>query len=329
MSNSLVGSDFQRILDAQPQGAILKLDHPLEKAGPINICKHITLDGQGKAAIWSQTSPVVTIQAARTALHNLRVEYTGEDINACAIQVLGKDVELKNVTVRGNILGLVQESGIWRYPHQIYLGKLKPDCDIRFRLRLVTPVACQLSSGIDGVTIEPATLPAGLHEVHLSFDGMRKDTLIYGVLIISTPGLRREIVINGHVVPRNEAQADFVMSDTLLWQPLDWDALKLPKAKPLPIKPPSNPNPSISPASSVVPTITKSTKLIRNPAVLGELFSRLSPQVPDSSSHENKPPTSDSTPLSPPPTQAKKRKSIPLNPLFGTPEVPPSDESTH
>jgi hypothetical protein len=349
MAGQAKPTGLQTVLDEAGDGDSLTIRSPLEREGPLVLRRSVTLDGAGRAAVWSRSSPVVTIHAARSALHNLRVEYTGDDPDACAIHLLADNVELKNVVVRGNILGIRGESGVWRYPHQVYLGKLEPEQDITFRLRLATPVACRLRSEIDGLTVEPSSLRAGLHEVRLHVEGMRRDTLLFGVLSIETPGVRREVVVNAHAVPPGGPAVAMLPPGHVIWQPKDWDALREPAVKPLPERPQSQsaPKQSSTPPAAPIPApspepppvlpnqATKVSRLRPGSTTLGSLFTQ---PVPPSSGGESTtvegpmaPPADPPLPPAAPVVEVRKRKSVGISPLFGTPppkeEPPPGDDS--
>ncbi len=321
MADPAKPAGLQALLDASADGTVLTIRRPLEREGPIAVRRGVTLAGGGRAAVWSRQSPVVTIHAANAGLTDIRVEYTGDDPDGCALHLLNADVALANVTVRGNVLGVRGESGPWRYPHQLYLGKLVPDTDVEFVLRLMTPVPCRLKSEIDGLTVEPATLPAGRHGVRIHVEGLRRDTLIFGVIALETPGLRREVVVNGHAVPLGGPPVPVFPAGHVIWQPADWAELAPPSVKSLPVRPPTagpalpaGPSPPAVPAPVAVPK----PKLRPGGAILGSAFGIAPPPPPVSPDPAEQPP-----PAPPPPPDPSKKKAAVISPLFGGPPPPP------
>lgn len=312
MADPVKTAGLQALLDASADGTVLTIRRPLEREGPIAVRRGVTLAGDGRAAVWSRRSPVIAIHAANAGLADIRVEYTGDDPDGCALHLLNADVTLANVTVRGNVLGVRGESGPWRYPHQLYLGKLEPEADVEFVLRLVTPVPCRLKSEIDGLSVVPATVPAGRHEVRVLVEGLRRDTLIFGVIALETPGLRREVVVNGHAVPPGGPPVTVFPNGHVIWQPADWAELAAPAVRSLPATPPAAgpPAPAV-PASAGVPK--------RRPggSILGRAFETAPPPPGPPEAAEQSPPAP------PPPPDPPRKKAAVISPLFGGPPAPP------
>ena len=335
-------NDLQAKIDATAPGGTLAVAPPFEREGPLVLRHKLVLEGGSKAAIWSRTSPVVSVGVTGSVLRDIRVEYTGSDVDGCALELLADRIELRNVTVRGNILGIAGESGHWRYPHQLYFGKLEPDRDIEFRLRLVAPVACRLRSEVEGISISPDTLMAGFHEVVVRIDGLRRDTLIYGSILIETPGLKREIAVNGHAVPPGGPDVAMFAPGHVVWQPADWDALQKPPGRAVPERPraesppppiPVSPPVDVPSALPVAPTMsnpTRPTRMVFKPAGLGGAFAAKTPPVPVSApvavpvaSGPAAAPVPDPEPEPPKP----KKKGASISSLFGQPPAPPQSPS--
>jgi hypothetical protein len=258
---------FQRQLDAAGGDDTLVLDPPLERTGPVVVRKPLTLDGRG-GAIWGWTGPVVRVTAPHVTLRNLRIEYTAdqpdEGPNAgVALRVEADHLTLENVTVRGTVVGLAAEAGEWRYPHQLNLGAVAHRVPHSLRVRMAVPVPCQLTSEIAGVKLHPSSLTPGAHEVRVQLDPLMADTLLFGTIAIKTAFLRREIVLNAHVLaPVEGLPAPSADPDRIVWQPADWDALLaggVPLAPPptsMPVSPPPVPEPEpirLAPVVSVQP----------------------------------------------------------------------------
>src|SRR5258708_6876591 len=119
---------FQNKLNSLPDGAALSLV-PGEFPGPVVLHRSVTLDGQG-ATLWARQGPVLTVAAAGVVLRNLKIEVTGDGDSdhpedGCALLVEAADgLRVENVEVRGSVIGLPQEAGVWRYPSSLWLGQL-------------------------------------------------------------------------------------------------------------------------------------------------------------------------------------------------------------
>jgi hypothetical protein len=190
-----------------------------EVQGPITISKPAIIDGQG-ATIWAPDGPVVRIASPNVILRNLNLEITNRDApmdgeKSCALVVEeGVNVALDTVAVRGNVLGLEEEEGVWFCPRNLGLGSLRPDTVHHFVLRLVTPVACRLVSEIDGLTADVTDLGVGGVTIKLRLDGLPVGTRLRGNLLLKTPNLTRRIAVSG-LIALNGQRA----SGTILWKP--------------------------------------------------------------------------------------------------------------
>ncbi len=242
---------FQDQLDWTMDDETLALDMPRERPGPVVIRNRIVLDGKG-CTLWAQAGPVLSVLSEKVVLRNLRIEYTADGTDegpnaGVALLTDGTGLTLEGVTVRGNVRGLVAEEGEWRYPHQLNLGALAYGMPHVVRIRVVVPVKCQLTSEISGLSIEPRMLAPGAHEVRLEIEHMLRDTLVSGTIGIKTVFLRREIVLNAHVLSPAEGLPDPAREqDRLVWQPNDWDALAKSTVRLAP-PPPTPPAPVVPP----------------------------------------------------------------------------------
>jgi parallel beta-helix repeat protein len=213
-------NEMEQLLSQLRDGDTLRLEPPRrEVQGPIIIRKPTIIDGQG-ATIWAPDGPVVQIASPNVVLRNLNLEITNRDAptdgeKSCALVVQPQlTVALDNVAVRGNVLGLEQEEGVWFCPRNVALGALKPDTAHHFVLRLVTPVPCKLISEIDGFVPEQPDLPAGAVTINLRLDALPVGTRLRGNLLLKTAKLTRRIAVTGSVAPNGQRA-----NGTILWKP--------------------------------------------------------------------------------------------------------------
>lgn len=244
-------ADLQRAIDTLPHGTTMRLQ-TREYPGPLVLGRSVVLEGNG-STIWATRGPVVSCKGDKVVLRDLRVEVTIEENGAvedhCALRVEpGTDVTVQNVEVRGSVIGLPHEEGDWRYPHTLQLGSVPFGSEHDLIVRVWVPVPCEISSRISGLEVQPGRLEPGINEVTLHVERLAKDTLLSGTLYISTPQLKRSIVLNGHVSKTNSKKPRTRQTAEVIWQPADWEALiALPKpayVAPLPPPPPLPPNPS-------------------------------------------------------------------------------------
>jgi F-box protein 11 len=197
--------NLQDRVDQMAAGETLRLEPARhEFKGPVKITKAIRIEGQG-GTIWATTGPVVSIEIPGVELCDLNIEITSRDVDedgdaSCALMVGPLvDIKLDNVTVRGNVVGLQQEEGVWKCPRNLQLGSLRSALAHQFALKLVTPVACTLESQIDGLEIAPHNLPGGPANLTVRLDPLPTGTRLRGELLLRTQRLTRRIPLSGQI----------------------------------------------------------------------------------------------------------------------------------
>jgi len=275
---------LQEELDRTPEGGICTLYHS-ENPGPLVIRKAITVECIN-VTICSTSGPVLKILSPGVVLKNLRVEVTSavlaETDTDCAIQVApGATVKFDNIVVRGSILGVKGEEGIWRYPNSLFLGNLAYGEEHIFTLHICVPVSCRLKSGIQGIDFQPNSLEPGFHEIKLTVEnGVSRDTVINGTISIITGQFTRHIWLNGHVSESKQASPDIVLGrGQVLWEPPNWAVLTAP-----PIK---------TQKESRVPAGPSSGPQLTNPDSLAPPMSELPPPPPAQSEKKQSEPKPD------------------------------------
>ena len=207
-----------------------------EYAGPVEINRPLTLDGQG-ATIWALSGPVITINSNNVILRNFRIEVTGSEFSNnsaknCAIEVKNVNkLQFDNIEVRGIVMGLPSEEGEWKYPNSLYLGKLAPKTEYDFMLRIFVPVQCRVQSNISGLEFSHLNLEPGPNEIQIHLDQFSNDSLINGDIFLVSPSLKRRIVITAHIISSSDNQQPHSQNN-VIWEPENWSTLvSVPKAK--------------------------------------------------------------------------------------------------
>lgn len=209
---------LQRLVDRAAAGSVLHLPRN-EYHGPVRVDKALTIEGNG-STLWSRSGPVLHVDEPGVRLHGLGIEVTGSDECGEAGVALsiaaGCAPEMRQVQVRGRVVGLEEETGEWALPPALSLGTLAPRQRNEFRLVLRVPVACRLSSAVSGVRLAPETLAAGETEITLRVEGVSADTLIAGDIVLHSPHLQRTIGLTGSTVG---GQGSAPVRGALLWRP--------------------------------------------------------------------------------------------------------------
>jgi nitrous oxidase accessory protein NosD len=245
---------FQSKLDSLRPGAVLQLT-PREFPGPIKLNREgITLDGQG-ATIWAFRGPVVTIAAPRVVLRNFRIEVTEHGTTPeeeAAILVAAADgLKLENVEVRGSVMGIPEEEGLWRYPQTLHLGALAPGQEYDCAVRVAIPVACSVVSNISGLEVEPRKLSAGAQEIRFLIEALSQDMMLNGSIYFSSPRVKRSFLVTARILPDDEGPPTAKAKGSVIWEPPDWTDIKegkVPAPAPAPA-PPSRKQTTTRPAA--------------------------------------------------------------------------------
>jgi len=224
--------DIDDLVNQVPPGGTLTLSPPKrEFEGPVTIRKPLTLVGQ-QGLIWGKKGPVLRIECSGVVLQDLSVEVTGREENltgqeACAVVVApGQGLTLNDVYVRGNVTGLPEEEGNWRYPRSIRM-KAPPNQKQEFHTKFTVPVPCRLVSHIAGVRVEPSSLRAGETDVRLVLDPLAPGVRVRGEISLNTAFLIRQIAVIANV-SASASEAD-------RFQVAFWDSLSAgPAAVPTP-----------------------------------------------------------------------------------------------
>lgn len=253
-----MSNEIQQLIDQVSAGGVLKLTPAKrEFEGPAVIRNPMTIEGQG-CTLWAETGPVLSIEADRVSISSLNIEATGPDDQegpgACAINVADQNkVVLKDVAVRGNVIGVAKEEGQWRYPRSIRLGRLQPDQPHNFTAKFVAPAPCEFHSDIAGLSIQPRSSSGGAVKLLLIIDPLKPGTILRGVIRIKTGSLTRTINVNANA-PVHVLGNETVGSGQDVYAPDDWQTMykdddgEAASETPPPVKQPSVQKPPKQPS---------------------------------------------------------------------------------
>ena len=192
---------LQDRLDRLKDGDTLTLKPTDEAKGPVVLRKPVAVVGAG-ATIWAARGPVVRIESGGVALRHLNVEVTGREADlegeaACALVVRpGVSASLEDVTVRGDVIGLDREEGVWRHPRTLSLGTLKAGTAHEFVVMLSIPTRCVVECDIDGLHVQPHEIQGEPVKMVLRLDALAAGTRLRGRLTLRSAYLTRRITVN-------------------------------------------------------------------------------------------------------------------------------------
>lgn len=183
-----------------------------EYKGPLVIDKPLILDGNN-STIYSDLTPVLQINSQRVRVRNLRIELIARNENDqntnrnIALEV-AKDikVQLGNISIIGDVKGLINEEGKWNYPKVLNLNPMADNDKNFYRFYLEVPVSCVLMCDMEHVEIQNPGLSPGINEIYLTVHEINKRTILFGEIEIKTVFLKRIISIHGGVFTSSKCQ---------------------------------------------------------------------------------------------------------------------------
>ena len=170
---------------------------PGEHQGPLTVRRSCTVEG-ADATLWAASGPVLTIEAPRVTVRNLRIEPVGSRAQGMpAIAVRAQDARLEQVEAAGAVTGLAGESEDWSLPRLIDLGSFAAEEDNSFIIELWAPQEAVLENLMTGVGIGPLRLQTGMNRLTLHTGEMGDNIILYGEILVRTAQVIRRIYIKG------------------------------------------------------------------------------------------------------------------------------------
>ncbi len=192
--------NLQEKIDQTEEYGTIVLDFN-EYFGQFVINKPISLDGKN-STICAKNGPVISVNSEGVELRNLRIEVTTETkekSESLALKVQENiRVRLENIVVKGNVSGLVMEDGEWEYPDSLHLYPIVPNKKNYFVFDMNIPISCVLETDISGLKIvNPGLKNPGYNKVWLEVENLKKDTILFGQIVIISSFLKRIIAVSG------------------------------------------------------------------------------------------------------------------------------------
>ena len=263
-----VNVDLQASIDAADEGAVIEIV-PNEYHGPFVVRKPLTLRGGLGVTLCCKVGPVLTVDASGVALENLIIEVVGDatapGAEGCALQVnSGHEVRTRDVQVKGSVIGVPGEEGVWDLPPVLEFKGVAAIAGIKVNkeFRIAVPAPCDLVSKIDGLEVVPARLAEGEHTIELSLD-VGPGASVLGDLRVCTPTVWRRVQVTAHTFGAT-ADAHFssilhtgvsqpVIRPQILPKPVapvvSPRPIAPPPVSPRPVAPPPSPRPVAPPPS--------------------------------------------------------------------------------
>jgi len=180
-----------------------------EFPGPVVLHRPLTIDGRG-LTLWAPAvnTPVLSVISDGICLKNLNLEIirsgsvptVGE--SSCALLVApGINLVMEDIALRGDVLGLDGESGVWGYPDTLNLGEFQAGDPHLFKVKVKIPVTCRIEADMDGLAVETTGRQGDTVELSLRLDPLPSGTVLTSRGIVFSTRFRRKMIINGQAVP--------------------------------------------------------------------------------------------------------------------------------
>jgi hypothetical protein len=200
---------LRSVIDAAADGATVPLGSG-EFSGDCEISENVTLEGESPerpAHIVGQAGPTVKLSGALTLI-NVAIE--AADGGVALEKLPGASLSVRNVTVRGKVVGVAGEDGAWDIPTSVSLSGVPADAECRRTLVVDLPVACAVTSGIAGIEPAAKSVGPGVCRIELAVEAGRAGTVIFGYLNLDSPNFRRRIQVTAKHAADPEAPLDAV-----------------------------------------------------------------------------------------------------------------------
>lgn len=169
-----------------------------EYKGPLHVRRPCHIDG-GKATVWADRGPVVVLEADGVCLENMRIEVVRPKVpgDNVALSVRGKNCRLSQVELHGAYETPDGAETAWNVPESVDLGRFAAERENSFVIELEAGADAAVESSVSGAKIMPQQVKKGRRKLLLTLPEMRRETIVYGDILVRTPAILRRIYVTG------------------------------------------------------------------------------------------------------------------------------------
>ncbi len=189
--------DVQQLLDNPDSMGRVELPCG-EYEGRFIVRKSCVINGND-ALLWSNSGPVLVVDAENVKLDNLKIELTNSNLpSEQYISVFSRtnDTKFNDVEVNGAILGIDDEEQYWGMPRVIDLGIFEANKNHAYIIEIYSPVEAEISCNFHDVSLSADMLVQGYNTITVSVGKIRSGSAIYGNIIIKS-AVTRSIILCG------------------------------------------------------------------------------------------------------------------------------------
>lgn len=189
--------EIQRLLDNPDSVGRVELPRG-EFEGRFIVRKSCKINGNG-SILWSNSGPVLVVDAENVQLDNLKIELTNSNLppeQYISVFCCNSDTEFINVEVNGAVLGMEDEEQFWGIPKVIDLGTFEAEKEHAYIIEIYSPVEAEISCNFHGVSLSADTLAQGYNTITLNIGKIRSGSSLYGNIVIKS-AVERRIILCG------------------------------------------------------------------------------------------------------------------------------------
>ncbi len=189
--------EIQRLLDNPDSLGRVELPKG-EFEGRFIVRKSCKINGNG-SLLWSNSGPVLVVDAENVHLDNLKIELTNSNLppeQYISVFCCNEDTEFTNVEVNGAILGAENEEQYWGVPRVVDLGIFEAEKEHAYIMEIYSPVEAEISCNFHDVSLSSDTLTQGYNTITVNVGKIRSGSVLYGSIIIKS-AVERRIILSG------------------------------------------------------------------------------------------------------------------------------------
>lgn len=166
-----------------------------EFEGRFIVRKSCVINGNG-SLLWSNSGPVLVVDAENVQLDNLKIELTNSNLPTeqyISVFCRNKDTKLKNVEINGLVLGIEDEEQYWGVPRIIDIGTFEAEKEHAYIMEIYSPIEAEINCNFHDVSLSTDMLVRGYNTVTVNVGKIRSGSVLYGSITIKSAVERRII----------------------------------------------------------------------------------------------------------------------------------------
>ncbi len=189
--------DIQQLLDNPDSYGRVELPKG-EFEGGFIVRKSCVINGND-ALLWSNSGPVLIIDAENVRIDNMNIELTNSNLpqeRNISVFCRNEDTSFKNVAVNGAILGIKDEEQFWGMPRIVDLGIFEAEKNHAYAIEIYSPVEAEINCNFHDISLSSDTLVQGYNTITINVGKIRSGSVIYGNIVIKS-AVERRIILCG------------------------------------------------------------------------------------------------------------------------------------